>query len=279
MVLKYAVWKNGKILKEGSLKDCRVTASENAASHQNLPNGVFGGYQSPIDLALWPSGGYDPSAEYKIYCEDERVDVIQQGTNSGNYVGVRGKSTGVKVLLVHVNMHNFKPGEVLSEGSTLARIAPKEENGGYAVHLHLDMSDSLGRKTRDLLYNPIVAKPEEPEEPCKNKLEAQKAQYESDLEKERVMYSELREEKVQCESLLRSANAVLGEKDKQIKDKDNTIKQLNDSKARLEEENEALKNDKIISEGNLVKHKWLVLQKRFQAIIDSVLTELERRFG
>ena len=158
-------------VEEKELKTYRVTGWEDAPSHKNLPRlAVIGGMQKPLDMALWSVGKYKEDWNYVLFCKDERVTVVQRGTTQGNYIAVRGNTTGVYVTFVHVNGHAVNPrGKIISQGEAICKIAPKSENGGFPAHIHIDMVKG-NRVTRELLFNnPIIVTPTPPtapEKPC-----------------------------------------------------------------------------------------------------------------
>ena len=138
------------------LRDCRITADENAKNHASLPRlaSVGGGSQKPLDFAPWATpSDYHENWTYKLRAS-ANVSIIQQAKNEGNYVAVVsiGENRPQYWILVHVEDHNFKPGTIIKAGQYICRIAKKSENGGYAAHIHVDAHNKAGVNTRDLVF-------------------------------------------------------------------------------------------------------------------------------
>jgi len=72
---------------------------------------------------------------------------------SGSYCVLTIKDSPIKAFYVHC--YNFvKKGTVVKKGDKIAEIAPKEVNGGYAVHFHLGLN--LGYNLMDYMDRKII---------------------------------------------------------------------------------------------------------------------------
>lgn len=204
----------GKKVEEKELREYRVTGWEDAPSHKNLPRlKEIGGMQSPLDMAFWALGKYNPKWNYVIFCKDERVKVIARGKTQGNYIAVRGNSTGTYATLVHVNGHDkYVKETIISQGQAICKIAPKEENGGYPEHLHVDMVKGKVL-TRDLIfYQPVIST-------CEDKLKTlqnENATLRKDIQTYNVKLDQKNTEIAGLKSQSTRLNEVLIEKEKML---------------------------------------------------------------
>jgi regulator of replication initiation timing len=127
------------------LKSYSITQDENGPYHKGLRALVQmgGGMQFALDFGNMRAG-------YKITANQD-CKVITRGSNYGNYVAVDFGTH--QVCFVHVYKHGSG---TIKAGQQICQIAPRQHNGGYAVHLHVyGKKNYKDYKIRNLIFAKI----------------------------------------------------------------------------------------------------------------------------
>lgn len=135
------IYVNGK-----KLKKYPITQDEyGKTSHKNSKY-ADGTPQYPLDFGNMKVG-------YEITLNDDCV-LVSQGKSNGNWIIVTPVHfPKYKIMFVHVDSHfATKIGTLRKAGKYICKIASKENNGGFAVHLHV----SSRKKDKAWLIRKII---------------------------------------------------------------------------------------------------------------------------